>query len=225
MSEDQTPNDNQIPQEARIAEHASAIGARPDWTRIAEHTARKRAERAERCPPMDLSQRLWPLFLALRVLGDGMDRAAIVAVFAPFAQTLLATRIALLISDLRAMRAKLSEHETAPAGIRNEGAAEHSRQELERSMRFLAIMQNAAAQLSMMREDNPTACEDLITGTLCPTCLSAPLEGCRSGWIEGEKPAGHVHPLSLECPTRARRNGWAPRTWDRDQRKFLEVVP
>lgn len=216
---------DQIPQEARIAEHASTIVAKPDWTRVAEQTARRRAERAERCPPTDLSQRLWPLFLALRVLSDGLDRAAIVAAFAPFAQTLLATRLALLLADQGRMVARLHEEKTAPAGIRNDGAIDHLRQEIERTHRLQTIMQNAAAQLTMLHAESPTACEDLVTGTLCPTCLSAPLEGCRSGWLEGEKPPGNVHPLSLECPKRAERNSWQPRTWDRDQRRFLEVIP
>lgn len=224
MSIHHDSHEGQIPPEARIAEHASTIGARPDWTRVAEQTAKRRAERAERCPPMDLSQRLWPLFLALRVLGDGMDRAAIVAAFAPFALSILTTRIAMLLSDQRAMVERMKVEKLAPAGIRDDGRVEHLRQEIERSHRFLTIMQHAAAELSMLHEESPTACADLVTGTLCPTCLASPVEGCRSGWLEGELPPGNVHPLSLECPQRAQRNGWQPRTWDRDQRKFLEVA-
>jgi hypothetical protein len=154
-----------------------------------------------------------------------MDRAAIVAAFAPFAQMLLATRLKLLFADQHAMSQRLKDESTAPAGIRNDATLDHLRQEIERSYRLQSIMQGAAAQLAMLLAEHPTACEDLVTGTLCPTCLSTPLDGCRSGWLEGEKPPGNVHPLSLECPQRAERNGWEPRTWDRDQRRFLEVLP
>jgi hypothetical protein len=213
----------EIPREARIAEHSSAIRSMPDWTRIAQHTAKARRDRTEACPPRSLEERLWPFLLALRIVADSFDRAGMLRVWAHFAHDLLTARLRLLDADLALIVRKISdEMMRLPASQQQQ-----TRSEYARARRLRIVLADAIDQLEALHPDTATRAniaQALNDGELCPTCLRAPVPGCASGWLEGPLRPGARHPLSVECEQRAQINGHEPRVWDRDSRAFVTLT-
>ena len=202
-----------IPEEARIAEHSSAIEQRPDWT----HKAARRSDAAEACPPRSAEQRLFPLVLAVRTIVDGMDRADMIGAFWSMALNLLRARLVQLRADIVRLRDLVTAHLQEPQGLTNDGTKAQCRLELGRSLRLQKILLEAISEL----EESGAQLEGIQVGTVCPTCLRTPLERCRSGWIAQPDDEKRNHPLITECGNRAELNGWAPRVYDRDKRRYV----